>query len=199
MHNSTISKSVFAALIAAFAFSGAAQAFTQPVTFNVLNASTTLVNSFGAGDNLRLDTLVTTEVGALRQSITFTVAADVDAFVGEAVWEISSATSTLPRLIGVNIDLFDSSNALVGSDSFVGVLGGFAVSALSGAINPGVYTLVATGTGVRTSSLDVSVGFISSVPEPLSISLLMSGLGVVGFVAVRRRQADRPSPLRHAH
>lgn len=187
MHRFASLKSVPAVLLIAGSFAHDANAFTQPVTFNVLNASATLPDPFGVGDNLRLDTLVTTQTGALLQSITFTVSPGVDAFFGEAAWEISTASSTAPRLVGVNIDLFNSANVLVGSDSFAGVLGGFAVSTLAGSIGPGIYRLVATGTGIRASSLDITVGFISEAPEPHSLAMMLSGLGVLGFLALRRR------------
>ena len=157
MNRSSICKWVAVALMACGGFVPAAQAETQAVIFNVLNASATLPTPFLGGDNLRLDTLVTTETGPLLQTITFTVGAGVDSFIGEAAWEISTATGTGPRLIGVNIDIFDSSNTLVASDTFVGVLGGFAHSTFDSLIGPGTYTMKATGTAVRDASLDVTL------------------------------------------
>jgi PEP-CTERM motif len=171
-------------LLAGAGVLGTAQARTEPVAFNLLTASGTVSTPFAVGDVLRLNTLVTTEVGALLQNITFTVASGVTQLTGEAAWEISSATGTAPRLIGVNIDIFDSSNALVLSDSFAGTLGGFAVSTFAGAIGPGTYTMRATGTGVRASSLDVSLAF--AVPEPGTYALMVAGL--LGLAVVRRRQ-----------
>jgi PEP-CTERM motif len=182
--NATRSLSLGACLIATAGAFGNAQARTQPVTFNLLAASGTVSTPFQAGDVLRLDTLVTTETGPLLQSITFSVASGVSAFTGEAAWEISTATGTGPRLVGVNIDIFNSSNALVASDSFVGTLGGFAHSSFASAIGPGTYRLVATGTGVRDSSLDVTLAF--AVPEPETYALMLGGL--VGLAALRRRE-----------
>ena len=52
-------------------------------------------------------------------------------------------------------------------------------------IGPGPYWLVATGTGVRDSSLDVTLS-VAPVPEPDTVALLRAGLVVVGFMARRR-------------
>jgi PEP-CTERM motif len=163
-----------------------AQAATQAVQFNVLNASATLPTPFLGGDSLLLDTLVTGQTGALLQSITFTLGAGVSNLGGQAVWEIDTATGTGPRLIGVNIDIFDAANALVASDSFAGTLGGFAVSTFSGAIGPGTYRMVVTGTAVRDSVLDATLSFTSVVPEPGTYGLMLAGLGLVSLLARRR-------------
>lgn len=76
-----------------------------------------------AGDALVLDTLVSQETGSLLQTITFTLASAFN-LQGEAAWEVNTAGGSGPRLVGVNIDLFDSSNSLVVSDTFAGVLAG---------------------------------------------------------------------------
>lgn len=164
-----------------------AHADTTVVEFNVLNASATLATPFMVGDTLILDTVVTQETGALSQSITFTVAAGVTGLLGQAAWEISTLAGPGPRLVGVNIDIFDAGNSLVLSDSFAGTLGGFAVSSLEGPIGPGTYTMVATGTAVRDAVLDVSISML--VPEPGTYGLMLAGVGVVGLLARRRKIA----------
>lgn len=101
---------------------------------------------------------------------------------------LNSATGAGPRLTGINLDIFDASSALVTSDAFSGTLAGFALSTFNSPIAPGNYRLVASGTGVRDSSLDVTLSFVAIVPEPGTAALMLAGLAAVGQQA-RRRQA----------
>ncbi|MEO8040025.1 MAG: PEPxxWA-CTERM sorting domain-containing protein [Betaproteobacteria bacterium] len=174
------------ALFATFAVAQVAQATTYPVTFNYLTESATVASPLTGGDTLFLDTLVTTETGMLDQAITFTVGPTVGSFSAVAAWAVDTAAGAGPRLTGVNIDLLDSLNNVVASDTFLGILGGFAHSTFTGSIGPGMYKLVATGTGVRTSSLDVSMTFANAVPEPETYAMMLAGLALLG-VAMRRK------------
>jgi hypothetical protein len=150
------------ALCASLAAAGA-QASTQVVAFNQLNVSSTLPAPFLAGDVLRLN-FYAAQVGALQQTITFTVGAGVASLGGQASWEIDTAAGTGPRIIGVNIDVFDAFNALVVSDSSVITGNGFATSSfVTTALGPGTYRLVATGTAVRDASVDVTLRFSGTV------------------------------------
>ncbi len=97
-------------VVACSLFAAQAEASTRAVNFNVLNASATLASPLNAGDTLVQNTLVISEVGALLQNITFSLASGVEALTGYAAWQISTAAGTGPRLIGVNIDLFDAGN-----------------------------------------------------------------------------------------
>ncbi len=184
---STALRPVPAAMLLASLCATSAQATTRVVNFDVLNESATLSTIFQAGDSLRLNTFVADETGPLLQSITFTVGGSVGSFAGNAAWEISTAAGPGPRLIGVNINVFDSSNTLVGSDSGVVVANRFATSIMGAAIGPGTYTVKATGTGVRESSLDMTLNFIAAVPEPQTYALMLAGLAMIGLLSARRR------------
>lgn len=184
-----LSPAALAVLGATLLAASSAQATTQLVTFNVLNASATLQNPLQSGDTLHLNTFVTSEVGPLLQTINFTVGGNVATLSGQAVWEVGTAAGPGPRLTGVNIDIFNATtNTLVTSDTFAGTLGNFAVSTFASGFAPGNYRLVATGTGVRESSLDVSINFLAAVvPEPGTYGMMLAGLGLVGLLARRRR------------
>jgi hypothetical protein len=178
-----------AALILAAAAAQPAVAATKVVALNVLSATVTLPTPLLGGDSLILDTLVSPQTGALLQTINFLVGAGVTSLSGDAVWQISTAAGLGPRLIGVNLDVFNNTtNTLVVSDSNVIVAGAFAVSKFNAtALTPGSYRLVATGTGVRDSVLDVTLNYAGVVPEPGTIGMMLAGLGAVGFMAARRR------------
>lgn len=174
-----------AALLGGSLLGQGAQAATQYVDYDHLTNSATVLAPLGIGDTLFVDTF-TTETGALNQRTTFTVGPGVGAVTGSAAWLATPAASEGPRLIGVNIDLFDASNTLVASDTFAGVLADFAHSTFASGLAAGTYTLVASGNGIRDSSLDISLTL--AVPEPETYALLLAGIGAVGFAARRRKQ-----------
>jgi hypothetical protein len=179
-----LSKLALASVLVWAGFVHGAWAATQYVDYGNLTASATVATPLNGGDTLFLDTF-TTERGSLLQTTTFTLGPDVGSFTGAAAWEVFGDPG--PRLVGVNIDVFDSSNTLVKSDTFVGVLASFAHSVfdLTG-IGPGTYTVVATGTGVRDSSLDISLTF-APIPEPAAIAMMIAGLLAVGALSQRKR------------
>jgi hypothetical protein len=158
-------------------------AVSYPVSFNYLTSSVTVASTLEDADSLLLDTLVTTEVGALLQEITFTIGSSVSGVEGVAAWQVNAEAGAGPRLVDVNIDIYDSNDVLVLSDDFEGVLGGFAHSSLEGALDPGTYRLVATGNAVRDAVLDVSLTF---APEPGT--LLLTGAGLAGLAWSSRRR-----------
>lgn len=173
-------------LIAALA-SPWASASTQLVELTALNSTTTLAMPFAGGENLLVNTRVVAATGALTNTVVFNVGAGVTSVTGAVAWEVNTAGAFDPRLVGVNIDLLDASNALVASDTFAGVQSGFAVSALSTSLTPGSYRLVMTGTGVRASSMDLSLSFSgapgASPAIPSGTPLLQSSTLAAALVA----------------
>lgn len=161
-----------------------ALADTQAVQYHNLTASAVVATPLDPGDNLFVDTF-TPEHGSLSQTTTFTLSSQAD-FNGLAGWIIDTADGQGPRLVGVNIDIFDAGSNVVASDTFTGVLGGFAHSSFLGSLGPGTYTLVATGNAVRDASLDISLSFAAPIPEPATYGMLLAGLGVVAMLARRR-------------
>ena len=188
MKSLSVSKLATALLFGCSLLAQTAQADTQSVFYNHLESTAVVATPLAVDDTLFVDTF-TTERGALRQVTTFTVGPSVHAFSGNAAWLVNTASGAGPRLTRVDIDLFDMSHTLVHSDSFAGVLAGFAHSTFSGLLGPGTYTLVATGTGVRDSSLDISL--VMAVPEPEFYAMLLTGLGVIGLGLRRRLAADK--------
>ena len=178
------------ALLASITVAGTARAATVPVFYDQLTDAKTAGAPLNGDDTLFMDTLVTTEIGSLTQTTTFTVGPNVQSLTGAAAWEVTAADGAGPRLVGVNIDIFDSNDALVLSDTFAGVLASFAHSTFAGPIGPGTYTVVATGNAIRAASLDISLTF-SEIPEPGTAVLLLSGLGLLGLRARRARASRR--------
>jgi PEP-CTERM motif len=170
----------FAALVAV-----PAQADTRFIYYGNLNDSLVVATPLDPGDNLFVDTFAADQ-GSLSQTTTFTLSSAVD-FTGLAGWIVDTADGQGPRLVGVNIDIRDAGANVVASDEFTGLLGGFAHSSFAGSLGPGTYTLVATGNAVRDASLDISLSFVTAVPEPATWGMLLGGLGMLAAAARRRR------------
>ena len=187
MNSLSVSKAGAALLLGCTLLAPGAQAETQAGFYNHLVSTAVVAAPLLAQDTLFVDTF-TTERGSLLQTTTFTIGAGVQSFVGNAAWLVTGANEVGPRLTGVNIDLFDSSNNLVQSDTFAGMLGAFAHSTFNGLLGPGTYTLVASGTGVRDSVLDISI--TTAVPEPATYGMLLAGIGLIGYSIRRRKTAD---------
>lgn len=127
-----------------------------------------------------------------------------DFFFSASVPYIGSVTaSDLPTVIqgtqkyninGLTLSLFQDGGMIGVKDAGDVYLGSFGtgdyVSAQTpGAFTPGTYYFEVTGTGAGTSGgrFAYTASAVSAVPEPETYALLLAGLGLVGFVASRRR------------
>jgi hypothetical protein len=180
-----------------------ARASTQTVYFDDLNAGTT-TPPIAAGDVLFVDAHVRGQTGTLGHAVTFSVAAGVTSVSGRATWAISTADGPGPRLIGVNFDLFDANDVLVTSDTFAGTLAGQADSTFASTpLSPGIYTLRASGTGVREVMYDLALEFVGTPPPSAAIetgSLPLQGASTSGrtaFFTTLQDERTLATPLSH--
>lgn len=119
------------------------------------------------------------------------------------VFEVDAAT-TIPGIYKYNVALLAGDYTLTLEDidssfSWLGVTVGkgatqYGTLNLLGTIDEGVLSFSVANTGIYTALVFAQGGIgpinlvISSVPEPEAMAMLMAGLGLLGFVARRRRQ-----------
>ena len=151
-----------ATLLFACTVSATSHAAVLALKYDTGTESKTLVTPITPGSSLSLEGLVAP--GTVNSSLAFNWASTSDFSLG-AAWLVGAAADTTPSLTGFNIDLFDSGNALVASDSFAGLTAGIARSSLQfGSLAAGAYRLAVTGTAVRTGIFDVDLNAGPTLP-----------------------------------
>ena len=110
--------------------------------------------------------------------------------------DISGGTSSVSVDLGdynadsdlLFLDVYDSSNALLGHTEFFidGAFTGMQTLSLS---TPGIsYAIFGATGGVGGSSVFADNFTITAIPEPETYAMLLAGLGLLGFTARRRKQ-----------
>lgn len=155
-----------------------------------------------AGDTLYIDALTRSDPGAFDHEITFTVGTGVDSVSGSVAWSVAAVESAGPRLVGINVDVFNDAQALVAGDTFAGVGGGYARSVFEPTpLAPGTYTLRITGTAVRSALFDAALVFggappATAQPETGSLPGANPNSHTVFFTTLQDTRSLTP-PLRH--
>ena len=140
--------------------------------FNALKA-TLVASSLLLGSVSQADTLSGSPAGKFFTEYDFSVS------------EPTSFNALIENLKGT-FTLFDSASTTVDTLATLG-----AVKTTSGTLSTGDYTVLFTGFGSPTAfySFNLSALTPSSVPEPDSVDMIFSGLGLMGFIALRRRSS----------
>ena len=153
---------------AAMACAGTAATAVPGSLGTLQNQTVAVSNSFSAGAGDFVDVYTFTLTG-----LASTIFGDIDRANSGSLWKI----------VDFKLKLKDDNGGPVYKDNSPG--NGFSFENLIA----GTYTLRLTGTvnGSRGGSYTGFVSEVSPVPEPSTYALVLAGLGVVGFVARRRR------------
>ncbi len=177
-------KSLLAALALAGVTFGAPAAYADDIS-NGPQALAILDNSAYFGDSFAMNNSGDTFMDHFTFSVTGTQH-DLDAIVSS----ISRVATTGLDITG--LDLYTSTGTLVTAGSMVssGVRDVWTLSADSLAL--GQYYLQVSGTMVSNTSGSFGGSvMLNPVPEPETYGMMLAGLGVVGFLARRRKAANQ--------
>lgn len=154
----------------------------------------------GSGGNVQVFDITASALG----SVNYFNFANLNATVGvkdTLILNISGTSASLQGGYGnfanynVLYNFFEATNLNIGNTGLTGtVLAPLATVIGSGNIigtavvgNWAASTTVETGAGFQAADV---AGFVSAVPEPETYAMLLAGLGLVGFMARRRRKAS---------
>jgi len=156
----------------------------KPFAAAVLAATSVSAFAVGPGplgtiDNLPISISNTVPMGIFQDVYSFTLADP-----GSLSGNIGAVNVGVYNIAGLTVTLQDSSFAVIGSDNTP--LDGFSFGSLAA----GNYALNVLGFATGSQGGLYAGGMIAQtapVPEPETYALLLAGLGVVGFMASRRK------------
>lgn len=170
-----------------------ATAASIPITFDTHVGDKTYGATIVAGDALRIEgDLSDDALTSVTNRFTFN-------FTGSSLsagieWIVAVGDQ---RTTGLNVDVFDATDTLVASDTFMGLMQGEAFSQFSAVgLGPGAYTMVLTANApqrgryrIDLSASGTAPGFdpisAAAVPEPAA--LLLMSVGALALLLTRRR------------
>ncbi|MCV2357072.1 FxDxF family PEP-CTERM protein [Paucibacter sp. B2R-40] len=159
------------AVAALFVIGAAAAQAATPIVLSPIDA-TTFAGSFGGNQAINTFTLDLTGLGPITQLNSF-----VTANFSGAGYDVTGVT-------------FDGNLFTPVIDFSVPGFGVDVWQYLVPTVTNTVHTIVVTGKAIGGSTVGFTGSIaVTAVPEPTTYALLLGGLGVVGFVA-RRRKAD---------
>lgn len=135
----------------------------------------------GTIDNLPVSLSNIVPMGVFQDVYSFTIA-DPGSLSGNVV----AVNFGGYNILGLSVTLQDSSFAIIGSDNTP--LDGFSFGGLSA----GNYALNVLGFATGSQGGFYAGGLVAQtapIPEPETYALMLAGLGIVGFIARRRRSA----------
>ena len=136
--------------------------------------------------------ITATTAGAFENLYTFTLAPNNGTLLNTTAY-ITGSKASLVSTIQLYAAAYTSVASLAGQTAIYSATGATAgktnVSTLdlSGLMANHAYTLVVKGAGFGTYFTNIS---LAPVPEPETYAMVLAGLGMVGFVAARRRKKN---------
>lgn len=168
------------------AISMGAHATVYDASFETNLGSQTFTTPVAGGDSLAITGLLANGAGSVLNSTFFTAGPTADRIELDATWHVGVAGDAL-RMVGFDLELLDAGSNVLTSDTFVGLLGGFAHSTLSfaGLLDGAVYELRLTANNTNTSHYILDAK-LSAVPLPGALLLFAPALAGLGLCKRRR-------------
>lgn len=158
----------FVAIALAFAATSASANVTTPISF---------VGTAGTFGQAYASAASFTDIFTFSISPSFSADLGADVLVG---FNAKGANASLN-----SFDLYDSSNTQLGAGT---IYGGVLASLTYTGLLAGDYYLKVTGSTAKGGSYAGNIDLtLSAVPEPSAWAMMIAGIGMLGFMSVRRR------------